>query len=443
METIEETLHWIHGLVKMGKKPGIRRMDWMLARIGHPERSIRTIHVAGTNGKGSTVCYLRSMLQEAGYKVGTYTSPFLTIFNERISINGEPIADADLIRAANIVRPLVDACGRDTDYGRPAEFEAVTMISFVYFGRMNRCDIVIYEVGIGGRYDSTNVIEPLVSVITNVAMDHMQLLGDTIADIASEKAGIIKDGGVIVTTAEHPDAQRVIEKTAHQKRARLLALGRDFFVKSQPNGKSGECFAYHTDKLALEGLQLHMYGVHQIKNAAAALAVVNCLNAAGTVTVDEQALRGGLVRANWPGRFEKLSDDPLVIVDGAHNEQGSAALASTLRRHYPGRYVRVLYAALADKEYAKMLADIGAVADELVLAEFDYPRAASAAALAAASHHPCQRCTSDWRHTLGTLAEETAASEILLICGSLYFVSAVRSAYKEMYRYDASKAKLD
>ncbi|GAY75125.1 dihydrofolate synthase [Sporolactobacillus inulinus] len=186
-ETIDETLNWIHGLIPHGIKPGTKRMEWMLAELGNPEQKIRAVHVGGTNGKGSTVCYLWHIYQASGMTVGTFISPYITSFNERIMVNGKPISDQDLIKAANLVYPLTLAVDRETNLGLPTEFEVVTMLSFVYFGMIHPCDLVIYEVGLGGRLDSTNVIQPLVSVITNVAMDHMKQLGTTIKQIALKK----------------------------------------------------------------------------------------------------------------------------------------------------------------------------------------------------------------------------------------------------------------
>ncbi|MDF2909358.1 MAG: bifunctional folylpolyglutamate synthase/dihydrofolate synthase [Sporolactobacillus laevolacticus] len=425
-ETINETLQWIHGLIPHGIKPGTKRMKWMLDRLNNPERKIRAIHVGGTNGKGSTVCYLWHIYEAAGLKVGTYISPYITSFNERMMVNGQPISDDDLVKAANIVYPLTLAVDQETDLGIPTEFEVVTMISFVYFGQLNPCDLVIYEVGLGGRLDSTNVIHPLVSVITNVAMDHMKQLGNSIKSIAFEKAGIIKDKTGIVTSAEHPDALAVIREKAEEKKARLFVLGHEFEAHPLSHGEEGEHFSFDSDFLHETDLTIHMKGKHQLKNAAAALMAVGYLRNYCGIDPGEEAIRSGLEKAAWPGRFERMMKAPLVVIDGAHNVQGTEALVQTVKRYYADRTIHLLYAALKDKEYEKMIHLIETVADDITLTSFDYPRAAESGLLYAAAQHEKKVNQPDWKAALRQLIEATKEDEMLLVCGSLYFISAVR-----------------
>lgn len=425
---IDETLEWIHSLIPHGMKPGTQRMEWMLAQIGNPEHRIRAVHVGGTNGKGSTVSYLRHIYQQAGLKVGAFISPYITSFNERIMINGVPISDEDLVKAANIVYPLTKAVEEETDLGLPAEFETVTMLSFVYFGRMNPCDLVIYEVGLGGRLDSTNVIHPLVSVITNVAMDHMKQLGNTITSIAREKAGIIKSGVGIITTAEHPDALKVIRNQAKAKQSDLYVLGSQFTVTGTGHDPSGEHFNFDATYLHEKDLTLHMRGEHQLKNAAAALMVVDYLSTFFGIHVEDQEIRAGLEDTAWPGRFEQMSDKPRIIIDGAHNVQGTEALVATVHRYYPDRQIHVLYAALEDKQYEKMVQVIETVASEITLTTIPFPRAAGSSLLYNASRHPEKTEDPDWKHALEQMIHETGDQDVLLICGSLYFISLVRAA---------------
>ncbi|RYL93872.1 bifunctional folylpolyglutamate synthase/dihydrofolate synthase [Sporolactobacillus sp. THM7-4] len=432
--TIEDTLQWIHGLIPHGIKPGTRRMEWMLERIGHPERRIRAVHVGGTNGKGSTVCYLWHIYQEAGLKVGTFISPYITSFNERIMVNGRPISDDDLIKAANIVYPLTKAIASETDLGEPTEFEVVTMLSFVYFGKLNVCDLVIYEVGLGGRLDSTNVIHPLVSIITNVGMDHMKQLGNTISSIAREKAGIIKNGVGIITTAEDPDALAVIRRTASVRNSNLYVLGKDFQIKSLGHDESGEHFSFESLYLHEPDLAIRMKGEHQLKNVAAALMAVDYLKTCYNLLVEEDELKAGLEKAAWPGRFERMSKKPLIVIDGAHNVQGTDALVQTVTRYYPNRKIHILYAALKDKQFEKMVRLVETVANDITLTTFDYPRAAESSALFEASRHKKKKENPDWKAALEQLIHETKDDEGLLVCGSLYFISLVRH-----YLLDRSK----
>ncbi|MCI1856666.1 MAG: bifunctional folylpolyglutamate synthase/dihydrofolate synthase [Sporolactobacillus sp.] len=424
--TTEQLFEWLHGLSVVGIKPGTERMEWMLEKIDHPERRIRSVHVGGTNGKGSTVCYLRYIYQAAGLKVGTFTSPYITSFNERIMVNGVPIDDGDLLTAAEKVYPLTQAIATETDLGRPSEFEVLTMLSLVYFGRMNPCDLVIFEVGLGGRLDATNVIWPLVSVITNVAMDHMKFLGHTIADIAREKAGIIKNGVGIVTTAEHPDALAVIRHAAKARRSRLYVLGEAFKITPRGHDESGESFNFDTLYFHGKDLFVQMKGQHQLKNAAAALMAVTYLKTYFGVPAEPEEIRAGLKQAVWPGRFEQLPGKLSIVLDGAHNIAGTTALAETIGRYYPSRRVHLLYAALKDKEYKKMIPIIERAAFDITLTTFDFPRAADSHILYEASHHARRFEDADWRHALEELADRAGADDVLLVCGSLYFIAVVR-----------------
>ncbi|KHF29707.1 Folylpolyglutamate synthase [Anoxybacillus sp. BCO1] len=220
VRTCKEAVDWIHSRLSFGVKPGLKRMEWMMEKLGHPQRRIKAIHVGGTNGKGSTVCFLRHILQEAGYRVGTFTSPYVEQFNERISINGQPICDVDLMKLVQFIQPLAEEL-EQTELGGPTEFEVITAMALYYFGKMNVQDVVIFEVGLGGRLDSTNVIYPLLSVITNVGYDHIHILGNTLEQIAFEKAGIIKAGIPVVTAIDQPEAVRVVEEKAVSVRSKV------------------------------------------------------------------------------------------------------------------------------------------------------------------------------------------------------------------------------
>lgn len=204
-QTYEQALTWIHARLRLGIKPGLARMEWMMERLNHPERRIKTIHIGGTNGKGSTLTFLRCILEEACCKVGTFTSPFFEQFNERISVNGKAISDEEMLELTNIIKPLADEL-ESTELGGPTEFEVITAMSLYYFAKKNPVDIVLYEVGLGGRFDSTNILHPLLSIITSIGMDHTNILGDTYEKIATEKAGIIKSGTPIITAVKQPES---------------------------------------------------------------------------------------------------------------------------------------------------------------------------------------------------------------------------------------------
>lgn len=241
----DDAINWIHDRLKFGVKPGLKRMEWLLAELDHPDKKIPTIHVAGTNGKGSTISYMLHMLMEAGYNVGTFTSPYIETFNERISVNSLPISDDEMLRLVNEVKPYVEKI-EETDLGSPTEFEIITTMMFLYFGKMNNPDFLLLETGLGGRLDSTNIIDPILSVITNIGYDHMNILGDTISEIACEKAGIIKYRRPIFTAAEKEDALEVLIHTAKELEAPYYSLGSDIKINNLSTWEKGEKFSVQT-----------------------------------------------------------------------------------------------------------------------------------------------------------------------------------------------------
>ncbi|WPZ17570.1 folylpolyglutamate synthase/dihydrofolate synthase family protein [Geobacillus subterraneus] len=429
IRTYEEAVAWIHGRLRLGMKPGLKRMEWMMEKLGHPERRVRAVHIGGTNGKGSTVAYLRSILQATGYSVGTFTSPYVEQFNERISVNGEPIRDEEIVELVRVIQPLADELER-TELGGPTEFEVITAMMLYYFGKQQIQDIVLIEVGLGGRLDSTNVIYPLVSVITNVSYDHMNILGDTLGQIAAEKAGIIKSGVPLVTAVQEPEAWEVIAKTAAERKAKTYRLGVDFAVSNQQTTAEGEQFSVTTPFAAYHDLRIHMPGVHQIDNAATAVMAAELLRLSYSFLIEPEHIHDGLAMAAWPGRFERMSDDPLVIIDGAHNEAGIRALVDTVRTHYPDKRVHVLFAALADKPLERMIRPLDELAETITFTTFDFPRAAQAEALTALSSHPQKAAVSDWAGWIREKKKQIGDDGLLLVTGSLYFLSEVRKRLK-------------
>ncbi|ASS86722.1 bifunctional folylpolyglutamate synthase/dihydrofolate synthase [Geobacillus lituanicus] len=430
VRTYEEAVAWIHGRLRLGMKPGLKRMEWMMEQLGHPERRVRAVHIGGTNGKGSTVAYLRSILQAAGYSVGTFTSPYVEQFNERISINGEPISDQEIVELVRVIQPLADEL-EQTEFGGPTEFEVITAMMLYYFGKQNIQDIVLVEVGLGGRLDSTNIIYPLVSVITNVSYDHMNILGDTLGQIAAEKAGIIKSGVPLVTAVKEPEAWEVIAKTAAERKAKTYRLGVDFTVTDWKTIAEGEQFSLATPFAEYRDLRIQMPGAHQVENAAVAVMAAELLRLGYSFLIDPEHIADGLATAAWPGRFERVSDSPLIILDGAHNEAGIRALVETVRAHYPDKRVHVLFAALTDKPLERMIQLLDELADTITFTTFDFPRAAAAEDLAALSSHPHKAVVGDWAAWINGKKKEAGSDDLLLITGSLYFISEARKLLKK------------
>ena len=425
-DTYEQAIDWIHARLRLGIKPGLSRMEWMLERLDHPERRIKTIHVGGTNGKGSTVAFLRSILQAAGYRVGTFTSPYFEHFNERISINGLSIQDEELIELTNVIKPLADELDQ-TELGGPTEFEVITAMSLYYFAKMSPVDVVIYEVGLGGRFDSTNVIHPLLSIITSIGLDHTAILGDTYEEIAFEKAGIIKNGVSVITGVKQPAALEVIRKKALEGKSPLYHLGDEFSASSRESLDRGEEFSFSSMFGQIQKLETSMIGSHQVENAACAVMASQVLANYYSFMIEEEHIREGLIQAYWPGRLEILSENPLVLIDGAHNEEGINALAGEIKSRYADKKVSILFAALKDKKLDKMIATLEEAADQLTFTTFDFPRAASAEELMeVGSNKENKSISEDYRSFLYTKINELNKDEMLIVTGSLYFLSEAK-----------------
>ncbi|MDQ0197127.1 bifunctional folylpolyglutamate synthase/dihydrofolate synthase [Neobacillus ginsengisoli] len=423
--TYKEALEWIHARLRLGIKPGLKRMEWMMERLCNPEMKIKAVHIGGTNGKGSTVAFLRSILQEGGYKVGTFTSPYIEQFNERISVNGKSITDEEVLRLSNIIRPLADEL-EETELGGPTEFEVITAMSFYYFAEVNKVDIVLFEVGLGGRFDSTNIIQPIASIITNIGLDHTNILGNSYEEIAFEKAGIIKGVTPIFTAVKHQGALKVIEEQAEKRQAPLSKLNQEFSITSHRSLEKGEMFTLKTKPQTMDQLEISMIGQHQTENASLAVIAAQYLNQQGFV-VTEQAIRSGLKNAYWPGRFEILSENPLIVIDGAHNDEGIAALVHELSTRYAECYIHIVFAALKDKKLDQMISKLDEVANQISFVSFDFPRAADALDLFSLSCSQNKIAVEDgWKDYLIEAIKTLEPNGILVITGSLYFISEVK-----------------
>ena len=417
--TVQEALTYIHSVCWKGSIPGLGRTRELLARLGNPEKKLRFVHVAGTNGKGSTAAMLASILRQAGYRTGLYTSPYILRFHERMQVNGREISDEDLSAITEFVRPHAEAMA-----DHPTEFELVSCIAFEYFMRQH-CDIVVLEVGMGGELDSTNVIDtPEAAVLTNIGLDHTEFLGDTLEKIAATKSGIIKPGGAAVIYRDSPSVEAVIEDRCQQVGARLVKA--DFAaLRSISHDLDGQVF----DAAGFPALHLPLLGEHQMKNAAVVLATVGVLRDKGWHITDEQ-VRAGLAQVRWPGRFEVLRKDPLFLVDGGHNPQCIEALAANIRDYLAGRRLTVLTGVLADKDYHCMYANIAPYAAEFLTVTPDSPRSLSAEDLKTYLEQfgkPVTVCPTV-EEGVAEAIRRAGKDGVVLAYGSLYMVGAIRTA---------------
>jgi dihydrofolate synthase/folylpolyglutamate synthase len=425
----DEALGWIHGRLKFGVKPGIERMKWFMEKLGHPEKKIKAIHIAGTNGKGSTVAFIRSILNEAGYNVGTFTSPYVVTFNERISINGSPISDEDWLMLVNDIKPLAEEL-EQTELGAPTEFEIITACAFMYFS-MKKLDFVIIETGLGGKLDSTNVAQPVLTLITTIGYDHMAVLGNTLEKIAVEKAGIIKKGVPVITAVHQLEAYDVIRRTAEKKKAEFISFQDTCTVRNKMALPAGEKFSLETKTECYENLQTSLIGSHQRQNASLAVLSTEWLNQNQLAHINGQQIRQGLANAFWPGRFEKVSEEPPVYLDGAHNIEGIERFVDTAKEHFSGKHLYICFSALKDKPYQTMIDKLDKLAYRIHFTGFEFPRAEHAKDLYHASSHPCK----SWGQQLDSVlpfidASKKDENSVVILTGSLYFISQARSMLK-------------
>lgn len=428
--TYEEALQWIHGLITFGIKPGLKRMEWMLERLGNPERRLKFVHVAGTNGKGSTSSFLATMLHKAGYDVGLYTSPYIERFTNRIKLNGVDIPDEDVAELAEVLLPLVEELA-GTELGSPTEFEVVTTMAILYYARKAFPDVIVWETGLGGRLDSTNVILPVLSIITNVGMDHQDYLGHTIKEIAGEKAGIIKRAVPLVTAVQNADALEVILAKAEQMQSTVYQLGRDFTVRPIEVGGDGSTFDWEGPFHTYSGLRIRLRGEHQITNASVAVMAVQWLKQYMAMLITEEDVRQGLAETIWAGRLETISNEPEIIVDGAHNPQGMQALSEAVAQYFAGRRIHLLIGVLGDKSLDGFLEPILPLVGGVTVTKPSFRRAGSTdrvrdrilAIDSAREVHVAE----DWKTALEDAIGRLESGDLLLITGSLYLISDIRN----------------
>ncbi|WP_314060015.1 folylpolyglutamate synthase/dihydrofolate synthase family protein [uncultured Vagococcus sp.] len=425
--TYMEALEWIHSRLPFGSRPGLERINALLDKLDNPQHKIKTVHVGGTNGKGSTVTFLRCLLEEAGLKVGTFTSPYITAFNERIAINNQPIPDKQLVALVEKFQPLVAELDKSTDLGGATEFEIITAMMFDYFYE-EAVDVAIVEVGLGGTLDCTNVITPLISGITTIGLDHMDILGDTLPEIAHQKAGIIKAGRPIVTGNIPLEALNVLIASAKEKGSPLAQYQSDYRLNNPFSlGIKGESFDFVSHNLAAEGVNIPLIGQHQRDNAGLALEMFRQLGPDLGYDPTLIDFRRALLKAEWAGRMETISESPLVLIDGAHNEPAVQVLVDNLLLEFPNRKIYTIFAAIKPKAVEKMLQLLLTVPEmHLYLTTFDYPKAYNLTDYPIAGLEATELIP-DWKKALVELKGQLTGDDVLLVTGSLYFISQVRS----------------
>lgn len=416
-----ESLYWIHERYKFGIKPGVKRMEWMLDKLDNPQHKIKGIHVVGTNGKGSTVSYLKDALIANHYEVGTFTSPYIETFNERISLNGQPISDEEIVQLVDIVKPVSEQLEVETDLGTATEFEIITMMMFVYFGEVHPVDFVIVEAGLGAKNDSTNVFTPVMSILTSIGLDHTNIIGDTYLDIAKEKAGVIKVGVPLVYAVKNEDAQEYIDGVVAEKHIKGIKLGCD--IQLIQNGNE---FTFRYKSYELEAIELKMIGAHQQENAALAIATLLEMYDRGMLLLDFNKMIQAIEDTTWTGRIEKIQEDPTIILDGAHNLESIEVLVDTMKSHYAGHKIDVLFSAIDGKPIGRMLKSLEEISEHFYVTTFDFPKALPLDTLYEHVEHDKRIKVKDYADFI-----RNYEGDVLLVTGSLYFISAVKDKLRQ------------
>ncbi len=426
----DQTLSYLYDLQKYGIKFGLSSTSRLLNRIGNPQAGLKTIHIAGTNGKGSTAAMLSAILVRAGFTVGLYTSPHLVRFNERFRLNEQDIGDEEIMDVFKAVRAVVD------EREPPTFFEMTTAMALSLFAQKG-VDWAILEVGMGGRLDATNVVQPHLTIINNVSFDHQEFLGSTLSRIAREKAGIIKKQVPLVTAVKQPVALGVIKTRCSALNAPCYRLGRQIKVRSLGERR----FSYSGLEWRLEKLHLPLAGRHQVVNAATALGGLEVLERWGSYDLDVEQIREGLVRTRWPGRLELLGMKPPVLLDGAHNYAGIVALRQALQEEYTYKRLIVVLGIMADKDLRGMFLRLAPLADRIILTRPKYERAAEPESLRAVAGEFAAR--TELIRPVGDALERAirlaTSEDLVLVTGSLYFIGEVKEIQEEKNRKNPVK----
>ena len=350
----------------------LRRMERLLARMSNPQNAAKSVHIAGTKGKGSTAAMLASILKQSGYRTGLYTSPHLLSIRERIQVDGRQISEDEFARLAARVKPEVEAVNTSSDLGELTTYEILTALAFMYFQDRGVAYQVL-ETGLGGRLDATNVVQPEVCVITPISYDHMDVLGNTLAEIAREKAGIIKPGSIVVTAPQVPEAMDVLEDVCRQREVKLVKVGSDVSWRQKSLSPEKQSFQLRGLKEDYN-IEVPLLGESQLENAATAIAAAEALDERDAV-ITAEAITNGIAGVNWPGRLQVLRRKPWVIVDGAHNGDSVRRLVTALRQYFTFEKAVVIFGASSDKNIAAMVAELKTFPDRVIVTSSHHPRA--------------------------------------------------------------------
>ena len=422
-----DVISYINSIERFGSRPGLVRVQNLLRRLGNPEKNLKVIHVAGTNGKGSVSTMISYILEKSGYDVGMYTSPHLENYNERIKINNKDISDEEFATAGEKIIKACQECVENNEE-HPTVFEFLTAMALLYFDEQS-VDFVVLEVGLGGRYDATNVIEnPLLSVITSISMDHMDVLGDSIESIAFEKAGIIKKNCSTVLFFPNNKVYNIIKSVCESLNSQLYYVS-DMHIQNVRHSIEGITFSINTDFYSYKDLKVSLIGEHQIYNTALVLLAVEVLRNKG-IEISEENVRIGLEECYWPGRLEIVGKNPLVLLDGAHNEEAALRLRDSVETYFNNRRLIFMIGVFADKDYQNILHIMAPLADLIITLTPDNPRALPSDKLALDAKKYCCKVIDgeNVRRALEIACNEAEENDVILAFGSLSFLGELTDA---------------
>jgi dihydrofolate synthase/folylpolyglutamate synthase len=418
----QRSLDYLYGLERFGMIFGLTQVEKILDAIDGPHQEVQAIHIGGTNGKGSTAAMIASILQKEGYRVGLYTSPHLLRFTERIKVDGKEIERDEVVELAEWMRERIEAARITLPF---TFFDFTTSMAFLYF-KQKMVDLAILEVGLGGRLDSTNVVDPLLSIITNIDKDHVEQLGRSLLKIAGEKAGIIKKGRPFITAATQPQVLRLFSRTCQEKGAPYFRVGRDFRYEWTDDGN----FNYEGLHRKLWNVHLNLLGFHQITNGTTALGAMEVLEELG-YTVSTEAMMEGLKEVNWPGRLEMVSSSPRVVLDGAHNPAGALVLRAALEKEFQYDRLILLIGMMKDKDAKSFLKTLAPLADHLILSKPHTDRAASPLVLQEVLERNGKKAEviEEMKEAIERGLSLTRDEDLLCITGSLYTIGEAKSHF--------------
>lgn len=439
--TYQEAFAYLDSLINYEKKTNfdykksfkLERMKSFSRRFGDPHKGIKTIHISGTKGKGSVSSFINSILMEAGYKVGLYTSPHLFSFRERIRVNGEPITEEDVARLIGKMKPHAEIMEKEED-GKPTYFEISTMAAFLYFKSEN-VDFMVLEVGMGGRLDSTNIVDSLISVITPISYDHTKYLGSTLGGIAFEKCGIIKDDSIVISSPQNTEAMDVIRRISKERNSKLYVVGKDLFFEALDSNLEWQNFRLLSRYREYSYLRIKLLGDFQFENATAAVAAVEELSYKG-IFISSDAIKDGLAKARWPGRLEIMNKKPFIVVDGAQDVNSVSRLKKAVRDILKYKRLFLIFGAMQDKDIDGMCRILSDTADCVVTTKSKSERAASPRII----KEKMLKCNKDIdvivtdsvAEAIGKCKGKACEEDLILVTGSLYVVAEAMEELAQM-----------